>query len=149
MGIAAFVLAGGYFFFGAGRQSAPSAPQPSATEPSADQEPSLQLPVEQTAATEGNAVIYTDAGYSPEILKVGKGSAVTFKNQSSRSMWTASGGHPSHRAYPTTGGCISSTFDACEGIQPGESWSFGFDIPGTWDYHNHVRPGDTGIVIVQ
>lgn len=133
--IVAVVVLGGYFFFRGAPQPTPSATQPSASE---------QVPI-----AENNAVIYTDAGYSPITLTVKKGETATFKNQSSQSMWTASGIHPTHRLYPTTGGCIGSTFDACKGVQSGDSWSFKFDIAGTWKYHNHLNPGDTGTIIVQ
>ncbi|OHA25032.1 MAG: hypothetical protein A3D52_00625 [Candidatus Taylorbacteria bacterium RIFCSPHIGHO2_02_FULL_44_36] len=91
----------------------------------------------------------TNSGYSPSILTVKKGETVTFKNQSSQSMWTASAVHPTHRAYPTSGGCLGSTFDACAGVQSGNSWSFKFDISGTWKYHNHLNPGDTGTIVVE
>ena len=64
-------------------------------------------------------------------------------------MWTASAVHPTHRAYPTTGGCLGSTFDACKGVQPGASWSFRFDIAGTWKYHNHLNPNNTGAIVVE
>ncbi|OHA38709.1 MAG: hypothetical protein A3G03_02780 [Candidatus Taylorbacteria bacterium RIFCSPLOWO2_12_FULL_44_15c] len=64
-------------------------------------------------------------------------------------MWTASAVHPTHRAYPTSGGCLGSTFDACAGVQSGNSWSFKFDISGTWKYHNHLNPGDTGTIVVE
>ena len=138
------VIVGGYFL---GRGVLRSTP--SASEPSTSQQPSQQSPESQTPAINENVVIYTDSGYSQSTLTIQKGETVTFKNQSSRSMWTASGVHPSHTLYPTTGGCLGSTFDACSGIQPGDSWSFKFDVSGTWKYHNHLRPGDTGTIVVQ
>ena len=104
---------------------------------------------EQASVAESSVVTYTDAGYSPATLRIKKGDTVTFKNQSSQSMWTASAVHPTHRAYPTTGGCLGSTFDACAGIQPGDSWSFKFDISGTWKYHDHLNPDNTGTIIVE
>jgi len=97
----------------------------------------------------GDEVTYTDSGYSPKVLQLKVGTEVTFKNESSRSVWTASTFHPTHRVYPTTGGCLGSTFDSCEGIQTGDSWSFTFDEQGTWKYHNHLRPGRTGTIIVE
>ncbi|EKD32886.1 MAG: hypothetical protein ACD_76C00122G0002 [uncultured bacterium] len=108
----------------------------------------VSVPVD-ASKTEQNTVIYSDSGFSPDQLIIKSGGTVFFENQSSKSMWTASGAHPSHRIYPTTGGCIGSTFDACQGIQPGDSWSFKFDIAGEWKYHNHLRPGDTGTIIVE
>lgn len=155
--IVAVVLVGGYFLLRGSYQPAPTvpqtsnqqtAPQASAPEPS-NNVATPQPPVSQTPTVKESVVTYTDSGYSPTTLTVKKGATVTFKNQSSRSMWTASAVHPTHRGYPTTGGCISSTFDACKGIQPGNSWSFKFDIAGTWKYHNHMNPSDMGTIIVE
>ncbi|MBI2464372.1 hypothetical protein HYV57_05435 [Candidatus Peregrinibacteria bacterium] len=103
----------------------------------------------EDSVTEKKLVIYTDAGYSPAALRIKKGETVIFKNQSSRSMWTASAIHPSHRSYPTTGGCLGSTFDACKGVQPDDSWLFTFDVSGSWKYHNHLNPGDAGTIEVK
>lgn len=131
------VVLGGYFLFKGAYQPTPAVPQTSTSESATS-----------TVAQE-KVVIYTDAGYSPATLQIKSGETVVFKNQSSQSMWTASGAHPTHKVYPTTGGCIGSTFDACKGVQPGDSWSFKFDISGTWKYHNHVNPGNTGTIAVE
>ncbi|KKR70275.1 MAG: hypothetical protein UU13_C0009G0004 [Candidatus Nomurabacteria bacterium GW2011_GWB1_40_7] len=101
------------------------------------------------STSQENIVTYANGGFSPNSLMVKKGDIVTFKNQSSQSMWVASAMHPTHLTYPTVGGCIGSTFDACQGIQPGGSWSFKFDISGTWKYHNHLSPSDTGVIVVE
>jgi plastocyanin len=102
-----------------------------------------------------NVVTYTDAGYSPNALTIKKGETVTFKNQSSRSMWPASAIHPTHRVYsgtsldehcPDTAG---TAFDACKGFLPSQSWSFTFNKTGTWKYHDHLNPGATGVVVVE
>ena len=146
--IIAVVLVGGYFLLKGTYQLVLSVPltQPSASESSSQKQPSQQPPASQAPVVKENAVTYTNSGYLPSTLTVKKGETVTFKNQSSRAMWTASAVHPTHRGYPTTGGCLGSTFDACAGIQPGNSWSFKFDISGTWKYHNHLSPGDTGTI---
>jgi len=152
--IIAVVLVSGYFlFFRGASQPTPSVSQPSSqqpiTQPSTQQQPSQQPPVAQVPVVKENVVTYTNSGYSPSVLTIKKGEMVIFKNQSSQSMWTASAVHPTHRVYPTTGGCLGSTFDTCTGIQSGGSWSFKFDISGTWKYHNHLNPGDTGTIDVQ
>ena len=152
--IIAVVLVSGYFlFFRGASQPTPSVSQPSSqqpiTQPSTQQQPSQQPPVAQVPVVKENMVTYTNSGYSPSALTIKKGEMVIFKNQSSQSMWTASAVHPTHRAYPTTGGCLGSTFDTCTGIQSGGSWSFKFDISGTWKYHNHLNPGNTGTIDVQ
>lgn len=131
--IIAALFAGGYFIFRSAPQSEPAS-QPSAS---------------LTPATEEKIVTYADSGYSPSTLTIKKGETVTWKNQSSQSMWTASGKHPTHLLYPTTGGCLGSTFDACAGILSGNNWSFKFDFAGTWKYHNHLNPGYFGTIIVE
>jgi plastocyanin len=96
-----------------------------------------------------NTVTYTDSGFSPKTLNVKKGDWVVFLNQASDAVRVASNPHPIHNGYPTTGGCVSSTFDSCSNIAPGQSWSFKFDLIGTWGYHNHLNPSEGGTIVVQ
>ena len=138
----------GFFLF-----RSPGAPSPSPSiSPSPSLSPSQTSPtpvIQGTPSVEQNVVVYTDAGYSSSTLRIKKGETVIFKNQSSQAMWPASAVHPTHRGYPTTGGCIGSTFDACRQVQPGDSWSFKFDIVGSWKYHDHLNPGHTGMIVVE
>ncbi|HZX49894.1 MAG TPA: cupredoxin domain-containing protein [Candidatus Paceibacterota bacterium] len=83
----------------------------------------------------------TDSGYEPSSLTVSTGTKVTFVNESSRPVQTASDVHPSHLILPE--------FDALEGILSGQSYSFTFGKVGTWRYHNHLRPQHTGTIIVE
>lgn len=94
-------------------------------------------------------ITYTDAGYSPSNITVPLGATITWKNQSTRGMWTAADPHPIHNSYPEGGGCINSDFDACKQIQPGQTYSFTFKQKGTWGYHNHARSSDRGTITVQ
>lgn len=112
-------------------------------------------PITETQLETQNIVVYTDSGYSPNTLRVKVGTNITFKNQSSRAMWPASDLHPTHRLYsgtsltehcPDTAG---TAFDACTGIQPGNSWSFTFNKKGTWKYHDHLNPSSIGTIIVE
>lgn len=96
-----------------------------------------------------NTVIYGDSGFSPAVLNVKKGETVTFQNNTSDGVWVASNPHPNHDGYPTTGGCVSSTFDSCANISSGQSWSFKFDIAGSWGFHNHLNPSEGGRIIVK
>ncbi len=102
----------------------------------------------ETATTESDeepstvtTVHYTDDGYSPKETEVSVGSTVTFVNDSTQSMWTASDPHPVHTNF--------SAFDAKRGYKQGESYSFTFAKAGTYTYHNHLVPGDTGTVTVK
>lgn len=103
----------------------------------------------QEPVAQENVVTYTDDGYSPAVLKVKVGDTVVFKNAGSGTMRVASADHPTHKVYPTTGGCLGSTFDACKSIGPQESWSFRFDLAGSWRYHNHFHPSFTGTITVE
>lgn len=156
-------MLGGYFLLRGAGQPRPSVtqtpnqqtfPQPSISE-SPKPEPSLQLSSGQAPATQQKIVTYTDAGYSPSALTVKKGEVVTFKNQSSRSMWPASAIHPTHMVYSGTSlsaHCpdkAENAFDACKGFLSGESWSFKFDKTGTWKYHDHLNPGSIGTIVVE
>lgn len=161
--IIAVVLVGGYFlFFSDTYQAAPSVPQPSvqqptspASKPSAP-ETTVNDTVEAEEMEEEYVVKYTESGYSPSSIAIEAGETVTFVNNSSRAMWTASAVHPSHRIYSGTSlseHCGSSaentSFDACKGVQPGDSWSFTFDKIGSWKYHNHLSPSHTGTIVVE
>jgi len=117
--------------------------------PTPNSDTSSQPTAQETPIAETNIVVYTDTGFSPNPINIKAGDTVTFKNASSQSMWTASAIHPTHNQYPTTGGCLGSTFDACQGIRPGLSWSFKFDLVGTWKYHNHLNPTHFGAIIVE
>lgn len=150
------VVLGGYFLLRNSQPSAPSYNLPSSPSEQTSQAPkTLSTPTTQTPAPEEtssasqNIINYTDFGFSPNTLRIKVGATVVFKNNSSQSMWTASAVHPTHTVYPVSGGCIASAFDACKGIKPGSSWSFRFDIAGTWKYHNHLNPGDIGTIIVE
>lgn len=98
-------------------------------------------------------ITFTNSGYEPTYIEVEAGTVVTFENDSTSSMWTASNNHPTHTLYPGSGISLCDTesdkiFDACGPVQPGESWSFQFDEIGTWRYHDHLSPGESGIILV-
>ena len=145
------VLAGVYFLLkGSGEK--PVSPVESPIVSPADSGIITEEPVileDLDEAETQSAITYTSGGFSPSVINVKKGEEVTFLNESGGAMWPASAIHPTHTLYPTQGGCVGSTFDACQGIQPGDSWSFKFDIAGSWKYHNHLNPSQTGTVVVE
>ena len=102
-----------------------------------------------TTTIETTIVTYTDSGFSPQSVTITQGQTVRFQNAGTDNIRVGSDPHPLHNGYPTTGGCISSTFDSCSPITPGSSWSFTFGVKGTWGYHDHLHPSRTGTVIVQ
>ena len=106
-------------------------------------------PQQPQSAPSGNTVEITAAGFSPKTLTISAGETVTFANKDAAPHWPASAAHPTHAVYPETGGCIGSKFDACRGLNEGESFAFTFNAKGTWKYHDHLNPGMTGTIEVQ
>ncbi|HET7713709.1 MAG TPA: hypothetical protein VFK94_05500, partial [Patescibacteria group bacterium] len=86
-------------------------------------------------------VVLSSNGFSPAVLKVSPGSTVTFRSEEGIVFWPASNFHPTHEIVPE--------FDPRQPIEPGESWSFTFSEPGTWRYHDHLKPDVTGAITVQ
>ncbi len=107
--------------------------------------PKTSIPVTPSMAL----ITYTDLGYTPASLSVKAGEMVVFKNESSNNIWPASANHPTHNDYPTTGGCLGSTFDACKSVPPGQAWSFKFEVVGSWKYHDHLNPKYFGSITVE
>lgn len=87
-----------------------------------------------------SVVTYTDTGYAPKEITVKKGTAVIFRNESSMGMWTASGTHPTHQLLPG--------FDALKSVTKGGVYEYTFTKVGRWQYHNHLKSSDGGIVVV-
>ena len=96
----------------------------------------------------------TSSGFSPKTLEINAGDTVTWTNKDSRNHWPASASHPTHTVYPGSSiskcgiSAESETFDACNGLSAGESYSFTFNEKGTWKYHDHLSTSRTGTIIV-
>lgn len=86
-------------------------------------------------------VTYTDTGFAPLTVTVTKGTTVTFVNESNQGMWVASDVHPTHQLLPG--------FDQLASVAGGGTYEYAFTKVGTWRYHNHVNPTETGTVIVK
>lgn len=86
-------------------------------------------------------VEFDGASFNPSVIRIAKGLTVHFKNKVEQPVWVASDPHPLHSAY--------SRFDALRGYARHEIFSFTFDQPGTWQYHNHLEPGQIGTIIVE
>ena len=145
--IVIIVLLGSYFLLKT-KVEAPTTEAPITSDKSTT--PDKPITVDQNAV-----IIYSDTGYSTATLNVKVGDTVTWKNNSSSNMWTASGMHPSHVVYSSTAltahcpDVLGTAFDACKGIAPGDSWSFVFNKVGGWGYHNHLKASHFGKVIVE
>lgn len=95
-------------------------------------------------------ITYTDAGFVPSSVAIKKGQTVRWENNSGSKVWPASAVHPTHSVYPqkSASDCLGSTFDACKGLQKGESWDFTFNNVGEWRFHDHLHAYNTGSVTV-
>ena len=105
---------------------------------------------ETTITPKSYSIEITSSGFSPDTLTINSGDNVIWTNKDtySSSHWPASANHPTHSVYPEEGGCIGSNFDACNGLNYGENYSFTFNEKGTWKYHDHLNPSETGTITV-
>lgn len=97
-------------------------------------------PSDNTVTVGQTTVTYTDAGFTPKIVTVKKRTTATFVNQSRAGMWVASDVHPTHQLLPG--------LDQGKSVGRGGTYEYTFIKVGTWKYHNHVAPQDSGKVVV-
>lgn len=101
--------------------------QPSTTSPPANRQTS--------AAT----ITYDGNGFSPAALTVNSGTTVTIKNTSNQELQMDSNPHPIH----------TDDTDLNVGlVGPGGSQTFTVTKTGTFGYHNHLDPTQTGTIII-
>lgn len=82
-------------------------------------------------------VFLQDLTYEPAELTVSAGTRVTFINEDDEVHTIVAG----NRGAPT------GEFE--ETLEPGESFSFLFEVPGAYDYYSSVYPGMEGRIIVE
>ncbi len=83
----------------------------------------------------------TNEGFEPESVEIGPGETVVFENRDQKLHWPASDDHPTHTRYPE--------FDPLGPVEPNTEWSFTFDKPGEWEYHDHQNPYLNGEIVVR
>lgn len=96
--------------------------------------------IEESGLQDQTVIRMTDAGFDPATITIPKGTPVMFFNESSAPRWPASAPHPTHTNYPE--------FDPKAGIEPGQSWTFTFDKPGAWAFHDHLQATKFGKITV-
>jgi plastocyanin len=89
---------------------------------------------------ETTTVTLTEDGFSPATVTIQKGETVVWVNESGGTATVNSDTHPTHRNYKPLN---------LDQFSPGESPSLVFDESGTYTYHNHLNPSQTGTVIVE
>lgn len=78
--------------------------------------------------------------FVPDKIEIKKGTKVIFKNEDQEARWPASNLHPTHGIYPE--------FDPRKPVETGEVWSFVFEKPGSFKFHDHLIPSIRGMVTV-
>jgi plastocyanin len=93
-----------------------------------------------TPTGQETTITYSDSGFSPNKVTVHSGDKVTIKNSSSHGVQFDSDPHPIHTNNPE--------LNVGE-VDGGEQMSFTVDKKGTFGYHNHLNPAQTGTIIVE
>jgi len=92
--------------------------------------------------SESTTRVYTielrEDGFHPQELTITEGDTVTFRTIRGVSFWPASNLHPTHDVF--------AEFDPEEPIGQNHSWSFTFNNPGVWKYHDHLSPRTMGTI---
>lgn len=79
-------------------------------------------------------------GFNPKTITVKIGTRVTWMNNSGSTATVNSAPHPVHNLFP---------FLNLGSFENGSSVQAVFERAGTYKYHNHYSPSQTGMVIVQ
>lgn len=103
------------------------------TEPSEQGDDAVQDPSERTT------IAFTGNGFEPSQVTVKRGTVITIKNDSSRSVQFSSDDHPAHR---------DNTEMNMQTLAPGESGSYTTTTAGEWGYHDHLDESKTGTITV-
>jgi len=87
-----------------------------------------------------NVVTLTQSGFNPSTITIKVGDSVTWVNKSGQQATVNSNPHPTHTNYPPLN---------LGGFADGSSLTLTFPTPGTFGYHNHLNPSETGTIIVK
>lgn len=85
-------------------------------------------------------ITYSNDGFSPSETTVKAGDTIAITNNSSSELQFASDPHPVH---------TNNSELNVDDVPKGETITFTVTKSGTFSYHNHVNPTDTGKIVVQ
>lgn len=91
-------------------------------------------------AKEETVVTVTKNAFNPQSVTVKAGTKVVWKNESGAMANVSSAIHPTHQVYPSLN---------LDNFVNDSQVSLVFDKPGTYKYHDHLRPSLTGTVVVK
>lgn len=115
------------------------APTTTRTTPTKQQPNTISSPQTETDVQE-KTVTVTSLGFEPKIVTVKAGTKVVWINNSAATANVSSAVHPTHLVYPPLN--LGS-------FENGKTVSLIFDKPGTYKYHNHLNPSQTGQVVIE
>jgi plastocyanin len=95
---------------------------------------------DDSSTSQTATITYGNNGFSPSSTTIAAGGTLTIKNTSSHVIQFASDPHPSHTNNPE--------LNTSE-IAAGDSKTITVNNKGTWGYHNHDNPNETGTLIIQ
>lgn len=135
------VLVGFFLVYNKSSYSPPVQPQSTTQGSQKTISPTTQQPSPANEATkEQNIITLTQDGFSPSTLTIKTGTKATWINKSGSQAAVNSNPHPVHTNYsPFNLGSFSD----------GSTLSLIFDKTGTYGYHNHLNPSQSGTIIVQ
>jgi plastocyanin len=103
------------------------------------QQPHVSTTTPQTPVPGGNTVTIKNFAFSPQTMTVSQGSTVTWVNQDS----------VEHQIInDTSGSNAEGAIFKSTSLPNGASYSFKFDIPGTYPYHCSIHPSMKGTITV-
>lgn len=103
-------------------------------------EESRRLERESEASVQQVTVALSASGFAPQTIKIKSGTKVVWVNKSGAIATVDSAVHPTHLVYPPLN---------LNSFEDGQSLSLVFDKPGTYQYHDHLNPSQTGTVVVE
>lgn len=110
------------------------------TTPQAATEPISQATASSQTTQEQNTITLDSSGFSPKSLTIKVGDKVTWVNKSGADAAINSSPHPTHTDYPPL------NLDA---FPNDGTLSLTFDKSGTYKYHNHLNPSQSGTIAVE
>lgn len=91
-------------------------------------------------AEEARVIELRENGFHPAEMTIKTGDIVTFTSTRGKEFWPASDPHPIHNYL--------QGFEPGNPLIPDEHWSYLFEEPGTWRYHDHLSVSFRGEITV-
>ena len=130
--VAVVVVIGGFFLL---NKSNTQMSQPQSQSQSQSQ--STTQPAAQGTAMKEATITVTSSGFNPQVLTIKTGTNVIWTNKSGGDVTVNSDVHPTNLLYPFLNLGVFSD---------GSSVSVVVKKPGTYTYHNHLNPSQTGTI---